>query len=124
VPCVLDASAILAWLQREPGTEIVDPLLPESVVSAVNWSEVLQKSRRKGRDADETVDLLKALGLEVHSLRERDAVTAAAFWFQNSALSLADRCCLALAHRLEFPAVTADRNWQRVPLSVKVIVIR
>ena len=39
---VVDASALLAMLQGEPGTDAVAMILATTVVSAVNWSEVLQ----------------------------------------------------------------------------------
>ena len=42
---VLDASALLAYLQDEAGATAVEAVLSESVISSVNWSEVLQKSR-------------------------------------------------------------------------------
>lgn len=37
---VLDASALLAVMNREPGMEQVQKLLPESCISSVNFSEV------------------------------------------------------------------------------------
>ena len=45
---VLDASAFLALANREPGADKVRAVLRESVISAVNLSEVLQKLVRKG----------------------------------------------------------------------------
>jgi ribonuclease VapC len=39
-------------------------------------------------------------------------------------LSLADRACLALAHRLNAPALTADRAWFRLELDVEVRLLR
>jgi ribonuclease VapC len=121
---VLDASAVLAWLQSEPGTDLVDPLLTDAAISAVNWSEILQKVGQKGKSVYETADLLKALGLEVEPLTEEDAVTAAELWSMASSLSLADRCCLALARRLQVSAVTAERSWAGLPLAAKIMVIR
>ena len=41
---VLDASALLAYLQDEPGSETIEPMLDESAISSVNWAEVAQKS--------------------------------------------------------------------------------
>ena len=53
---VLDASAILAFLHREPGSEIVEAALPVSVISCVNWAEVLWKIiARSGREPQEVV---------------------------------------------------------------------
>jgi PIN domain nuclease of toxin-antitoxin system len=39
---LLDASAVLAFLQGERGAQVIRPLLGESLVLSVNWSEVLQ----------------------------------------------------------------------------------
>ncbi len=47
-PEVLDASALLTWLQLEPGAEEVR--LEGSVMNSVNWSEVLQKAEQNGVD--------------------------------------------------------------------------
>jgi ribonuclease VapC len=46
VTLVLDASSLLAFLHDEPGTERVRSALAGALVSAVNWSEVVQKSLR------------------------------------------------------------------------------
>jgi PIN domain nuclease of toxin-antitoxin system len=121
---VLDASAVLAWLQVEPGADIVDPLLSEAAMSAVNWSEVLQKVAQRGRGADEASDLLQALGLEVVPLTAEDAEVAARLWGQAPSLSLGDRCCFALARRLGLPAITADRDWRHLAAGVEVRPIR
>jgi PIN domain nuclease of toxin-antitoxin system len=40
---VLDASALLAFIYDEPGAERVAPLLAESLMSAVNFSEVVAR---------------------------------------------------------------------------------
>ena len=49
---VLDASALLAYLQDEPGSETIEPMLDESAISSVNWAEVVQKSIAGGVDVD------------------------------------------------------------------------
>jgi len=108
---VLDASAVLAWLQGEAGAEVVEPLLDDGVMSAANWSEVLQKAWQHGRDADRVAALLHALGVSVEPVIEADARTAALLRSGAAHLSLADRLCLALAQRLSGQAVTAERSW-------------
>jgi PIN domain nuclease of toxin-antitoxin system len=40
---VLDASALLAFLQREPGLDRVRAVLPEAVIGSVNFAEVVTK---------------------------------------------------------------------------------
>lgn len=44
---VIDASAVLALLQHEPGAENVD--LVNSVVNSVNFAEVVQKTAERNR---------------------------------------------------------------------------
>lgn len=111
---VLDASALLAWLNGEVGGEKVEPLLGVSVISTVNLSETIQKSLVRGVDVEGLVEDLRALGLGVASFSAEEAEIAAWLWpkTRKSGLSLADRACLALARRLDVPAVTADRDWK------------
>ena len=45
---VLDASALLAYLQDEPGAERVRAALANAVMSTVNWAEVVGKARDDG----------------------------------------------------------------------------
>ena len=47
----------------------------------------------------------------VEDVTESDAEWAATRWRQGEGLSLADRLCLSLAHRLHAPALTADAAW-------------
>jgi ribonuclease VapC len=119
---VLDASAVLAWLHREPGWAFVEPLLADGVVSAANWSEVLLQSRRRGGDPESVARLLHALGVTVEPVIEADAEDSAWLWSADAPdLSLADRLCLALAARLGTPAVTADREWADAGRRVQLI---
>jgi ribonuclease VapC len=115
---VLDTSAVLAWMRDEPGAQVVDPLLAEAVMSAANWSETWQKPHQHGVDADRATHRLRVLGVQVEPLTATDAVTAARLWDRARAarLSLGDRCCLALAHRMSGTAVTADTAWAQLHL--------
>lgn len=123
--CVLDASALLALLQDEPGSEVVEPLLETAVVSSVNWSEVAQKSLERGVEVAGLRQDLTALGLTQAPFTNRDAEDTASLreGTKDLGLSLADRACLALAGRLGTEALTTDRVWTRVT-SVPVRVIR
>lgn len=113
---VLDSSAVLAWLRSESGAEVVDPLLAHGIVAAPNWSEVWQKLAQHGADAARVARRLRVLGLRVEPLGISDAESAARMWAatRSAGLSLADRCCLAVAVRLDVPVVTADTAWARV----------
>jgi PIN domain nuclease of toxin-antitoxin system len=37
---VLDASALLAYLRAEPGSEAVDGVLGAALITSVNWAEL------------------------------------------------------------------------------------
>jgi PIN domain nuclease of toxin-antitoxin system len=49
---VLDASALLAFLRQEPGSELVDQVLGAAVLTRVNWAKVMQKSLSAGVEVD------------------------------------------------------------------------
>jgi ribonuclease VapC len=109
---VLDASAVLAFLQDEEGANVVEEQLAEDArCGAANWAEVAQKIRAAGRDWSLSHALLTSYSLTVESVTESDAEWAAARWRRGEGLSLADRLCLSLAHRLQTPALTADAAW-------------
>ena len=52
-------------LQGEPGAERVEVLLVGSVVSTVNWAEVIQKARARGVDTEGLADELRGAGLQI-----------------------------------------------------------
>lgn len=109
---VLDASAVLAFLQGENGSDVVETALIEgSRCGAANWSEVAQKVLGSGRDWGLARGLLSSYGLRVEPVTEADAERAARNWRRGLRLSLADRLCVALGERLEVPVLTADSAW-------------
>lgn len=122
---VLDSSAVLAWLQEEKGSERVRTALADGVVTAANWSEILQKARQYGGDPHEVSLLLRSLGLEVIEVTREDGEMAASMWTKEIPLSLGDRLCLAAAARLRRPAMTADAQWEQIEIEdVRVEAIR
>lgn len=123
---VLDASALLAYLNGEPGGDVLHAVLSHSVISSVNWSEVWQKAVVLGRASEGRREDLEALGLSIAPFTAEDAESAAFLWRQTRhlGLSLADRACLALARRLGLPVLTADRAWQDIEVAVTVHMIR
>jgi ribonuclease VapC len=121
---VIDASALLAFLQDEPGAD--DVRLADAVMSSVNLSEVLHKSLEKGASTEGLHVELALLGLEVIPFDVRHAELAAELRAstRHLGLSLADRACLALAMERGGTAVTADRVWSGLGDVVRVRVIR
>lgn len=124
--CVLDASALLAMLQDEPGGDVVQELLETAAISSVNWSEVMQKCLERQMDVEGLRYDLEALGLEILPFTAVLAETTAQLRSatRQAGLSLGDRSCLALAAVLGLPAVTTDRIWPDVGLPIKIRVVR
>lgn len=129
---VLDASALLAHLNEEPGAAVVREAMEDgAAISMANWAEVLTKIAERGEDPEVAVAEMKGAGLiagvvTIEPITEEDCIEIARLRRATKAqgLSLADRSCLALAGRLGVPAVTADREWSKAQIGVKVQAIR
>ncbi len=123
---VLDASSVLSVLNGERGEKKVIPLLSESVISTVNLLEVAAKLLEVGMDDESAQIAVSVLGIgEIADFTEDLAWDAARLRLltKHSGLSLGDRACLALAIKLDVPAVTADKEWSKLKLC-KVTLIR
>ncbi len=124
---VLDASAVLAYLQAEPGKDVVEEaLLDQASISAVNLAEVVTKLYDGGMPESAVREVLDALPLVVFPL-DADAAVSVGLLIKDSkphGLSLGDRACLALAAHLGCAVLTADRVWSHLSLPVEVQLIR
>ena len=124
----LDASAILALLQAEPGGDRVAALLLDPaqspLISSLNWSEVLDRLLRHGIEAPEAERQIARLGLQVVDFNLDQARIAAAYRILAPSLSLADRACLAVANVRGATAWTADHDWNNFALGVPIEQIR
>jgi ribonuclease VapC len=123
---VLDASALLALMNGEPGGEDVEPMVPRAVMSAVNMAEVVGKLADGGLPEASIRAALGVLGVSVMNLDAEQAFEVGLLRnrLAGSGLSLADLCCLSLAARLNAPAVTADRVWAGVKAGAEIVTIR
>lgn len=123
---VLDASAVLALILREQGSDIVGGILPVACISAVNASEVVAKLAERGASADEIRASLDELNLDIRDYTPEQAMLAGLMRPETRAfgLSLGDRACLALAKALGVEAVTTDAAWARIDLPARVLLAR
>ncbi len=131
---VLDASALLAYLKGEPGGDVVEAALTDSVVSSVNWSETVQKMISLGGDVNDLLEDFQEAGMTVASFAVQDGEMAARLWSKtkSSGLSLGDRAYLSLAIRLDMAVLTSafpkerlrHRAWESLDLPVDIQLIR
>jgi ribonuclease VapC len=123
---VLDASALLAMLQNEPGGDVVEELLETAAISSVNWSEVAQKALDRQTEIEGLRQELEALGLEILPFTAVIAETTARLRAatRQAGLSLGDRACLASAAVLGLPAITADQIWLDLGLPIEIRAVR
>ncbi len=134
---VLDASAILAVLFRERGSETVLKVIEAGAVTTpTGLAEALTVAQRLGhrRSRSDLVDDLTELGLDVEPLLAQDAAEMAHLLITASvasqsqpklgSLSLGDAACLSVATRLGLPVVVSDGTWEALDLRVKVLPFR
>ena len=123
---VLDASAVLALVNGEPGNDVVLANLADGVISAVNLAEVVTKLTELALDEAEIRDSIDTLGLRVVPCDTALAFRAGMLRPATRAygLSLGDRLCVALAQHLDAPVLTAERIWSKLDLGVEVRLIR
>lgn len=124
---VLDAAALIAEFNREPGAEQVLAAYPDVVISAVNVAEVIAKLSERGATDAETTEILARMRCPVQAFDAGQALLAGQLRSRTRAfgLSLGDRACLALALTIAARQVlTTDRAWQRLDLGLDIRVIR
>ena len=123
---VLDASAILAVIFAEPGSQTVAPLTNGALLSAVNLAEAHANLLLRGSGAEFAWRRLLGLGCETCFFDPEQARIAGGLVTitRPYGLSLGDRACLALAIERKGTVYTTDRAWKSLDLGIEVEVIR
>jgi PIN domain nuclease of toxin-antitoxin system len=123
---VLDASAVIAFLNQEPGGDFVGERIHMGVITAVNLSEVASVWLARSQDVVGTEAFLEELPCEIANVGGELGIRAGLMIAQTRSrgLSLGDRICLAYAERVGLPVLTADRPWADLDIGVDVRLIR
>ncbi|MFZ2171110.1 MAG: type II toxin-antitoxin system VapC family toxin [Methylococcaceae bacterium] len=124
----MDASAVLAFLQDESGSEKVDVVLSEgrAIISAVNYAEVVGKLFEAELPESSVKVVMDNLELQIEALDAKQAWQTGMLRMSTRefGLSLGDRACLALAHIKKLPIITADKQWDKLKTDIKIIQLR
>ena len=123
---VLDASALIAYMNSEPGQDYVEPYLDNALLSTVNLAEVATRLMERGHQAETILHDIAELGVLVVPFSETQALETAKLRPQTRylGLSLGDRACLALGLEYGATVLTADKPWQSLPTPHQIEVIR
>ena len=116
---VLDASALLALVFREPGADVVvEALKAGTQMSAVNAAEVVSRLHREGWTALNISILFQELPISVLPFDLNSAMVCGSYRpdTDHLGLGLGDRACLATAYLQAGTALTADRAWTQLDL--------
>ncbi|MCG9969611.1 type II toxin-antitoxin system VapC family toxin [Pelotomaculum terephthalicicum JT] len=124
---VLDAYALLAFLEAEEGGDIVNEYFKVSgalfYVSAINMGEVFYITlRERGM---ETAELVESELNQAHNIRVVDATweraKLAGIFKSRGGISFADCFAAALAFEKDVPLITGDNEFKKVDDKVKII---
>lgn len=128
----LDASAVLALLQNEPGHENVREVLAKSWMHSVNTAEVIAKLMRSGAPRGIAMMAVADLQIDIReqfSFEQAEACGTLMSETRPEGLSLGDCVCLIAAAWDGSEVVTAERRWKKLegrkihgsPLKIRLI---
>lgn len=125
---VLDASALLAYLEREPGHKKVSEAFTDAaeeesplLISAVNWGEVCYVVERNfgAKKVDEIKRLLESFPVDISPVDGPLAEEVARFKCRYK-LGYADAFAGALASEFKAVLYTSDRDFEAISRVVKI----
>jgi PIN domain nuclease of toxin-antitoxin system len=136
---LLDASALVALILREPGWKVVDAITESGLAlsTPIALTETFEICRRKktGISQDEVRTLLSLKNIQIISVVEEDAIEAGYIYKKvkeynlkskrQIRASLADVMLLAVGKRLGTVVVFSDNEWELIDLpGIKVLPFR
>ena len=129
---VLDAHALMIYLEKEPGYEIILDLFinlsqsdKKAFMTSVNWGEVYYITmREKGQsEAEQIIKIIDTFPIEVVQVDKILAKQAAAYKATKK-MSYADCFAAALAKQKKAELLTGDKEFKEVEGEINVLWIR
>lgn len=123
---ILDSSAILAFINQEKGSEIVEKYLPNALMSSVNIAEVIAVLYLIDIPENIITKIIDDLNIEVINFDQQQALQTGFLrkTTKNVGLSLGDRACISVATIKKLTIVTADKVWTELGLINNIVLIR
>jgi predicted nucleic acid-binding protein len=113
---VFDACALIAFLNDEPGADIITSIFQDAVeveMAAINLLEVAYDAVRttgKRTAANDIINTVLQLPISIRWALDMPMLEAAAHWKTKFRISLADSVALALAESRQALLVTSDHH--------------
>lgn len=130
---VLDASAVVEWLLARNDKDVIDRLLPFSIIPVPALTEALYTVSLKnhGLPAAELFNTLMVAGTQTERVTDEDAIRAAELITMSrlsssaaGSLSLGDGLNIAVAERLQLPITGGDQYWETLDLRIRYLPFR
>ena len=128
--CVLDTSALIAYVREEPGWERVQERLRfgRRFMHAVNMAEFLYAAPNRMPERftpDSALAWFYAADIDVANLFDPDFLRLSAqIRLKEKSLNVGDGLAVALASKLNLPLVTAEGNFKRTHEYARIELIR
>lgn len=124
---LLDTSAVIALLKKEPGYKIIESIIASSAVSAINLAElitVLTRFEITENEIEEiTADIVPQIIPFCRDLAKR--VNILSKHINGYGLSLGDKACIATGEYYNMNIYTADKIWSELKIpNLKIILVR
>jgi PIN domain nuclease of toxin-antitoxin system len=115
---VFDASAVIALLRDEAGSDVIADYVGDALLSTVNLHEVVKALLVRGFTIEIARAMIEALHLELRPHTPEDAFAAAQLYeaTKDHGHGLGDRTCMALAIGEGLPALTTDQAWAKLTI--------
>src|SRR3989338_1651597 len=126
---ILDAHAVLVYLEKEPGYEKVRDVLSRAaetekdlLMTSVNWGEVyFSTKRKKGEEiAEEVIKVMDSFPIEVVDVDKALAKQAGSYKSEKK-MSYADCFAAALAKLKKGELITGDKEFKEVEDEIKIL---
>jgi PIN domain nuclease of toxin-antitoxin system len=125
---LLDTSAIVALLKKEPGYKILEDIIANSAISSVNLSELVSVLTRSNIPENEIDEIITDIIPEIIPFCENIGIKTGKLinLTKDYGLSLGDRACIATGCYYNMEIYTSDKIWLKLTdnLTVKITLVR